>query len=98
VEKRKNVAPAGIRTPIIHSIARRYTELSRLARKFQFYKKKKGKATPVTGRAGLEGCEMLRIPHCLEYWLIDGSEVIRLTSRQRFTPSRRFLVLISVTS
>jgi hypothetical protein len=26
--------------------------------------KQKSKAIPVTGRAGLQGCEMLRIPHC----------------------------------
>jgi hypothetical protein len=29
------------------------------------------KAIPVTGRGGLKGCEMLRIPHCLDIRLIQ---------------------------
>jgi hypothetical protein len=34
--------------------------------------KSKSKAIPVTGRGGLLGYEMLRIPHCLDNRLIDG--------------------------
>jgi hypothetical protein len=31
-----------------------------------------GKAIPVTGLGGLSGCEILRIPHCLDNRIIDG--------------------------
>jgi hypothetical protein len=30
------------------------------------------KAITITGRGGLYGCEMLRIPHCLENRMTDG--------------------------
>jgi hypothetical protein len=30
-------------------------------------KSKKNKAIPVTGRGGLQGCEMLGIPYCLRH-------------------------------
>jgi hypothetical protein len=36
----------------------------------------KNKVIPVTGR----------IQHCLNIWLIDDCDVVKLTSRQRFTP------------
>jgi hypothetical protein len=32
----------------------------------------KKKAVPETGREGLQDCEMLRIPHCLDNRLTDG--------------------------
>jgi hypothetical protein len=35
--------------------------------------KVKSKAIPVTGHRGLQGCEMLRFPHCLDKWLTGGS-------------------------
>jgi hypothetical protein len=35
----------------------------------------KCKAIPVTGRGGLYGCNMLRIPHCLDNRLTDGGIV-----------------------
>jgi hypothetical protein len=38
---------------------------------------------------------MSRLPHLLDSWLIDGSEVVSLTCWLSFTP-RRFLVLISI--
>jgi hypothetical protein len=38
------------------------------------------KAVPVTGRVGLLGCEMLRIPHCLDNGLTRGVEVVSLTA------------------
>jgi hypothetical protein len=45
----------------------------------------KGKAIPVRGRGGLEGCEMLRIPHCLDNRLIDGGKINwKLYVRPRF--------------
>jgi hypothetical protein len=37
---------------------------------------KGGKAIRVTGRGGLYGCRMLRIPHCLDSRLIDGGKVV----------------------
>jgi hypothetical protein len=36
----------------------------------------KSKAIPITGRGGLQGCEMLRIPHCLDSRLTDGDKVV----------------------
>jgi hypothetical protein len=41
--------------------------------------KQKGKAIPVTGRGGLYGSEMLRIPHCLDHRLVDGGKVVSPT-------------------
>jgi hypothetical protein len=35
----------------------------------------------ITGRGGLYGCEVLRIPHCLDSRLTDGGE-FRLTYRR----------------
>jgi hypothetical protein len=39
-------------------------------------KYKKSKAIPVTGSGGLTGCEMLRIPPCLDDRLTDGGKVV----------------------
>jgi hypothetical protein len=39
---------------------------------------KEGKAIPVTGRGGPEGCEMSRLPHFLDIRLTDGGEVVSL--------------------
>jgi hypothetical protein len=36
---------------------------------------KKEKVIPVTGLGGLYGCEMLRIPHCLDNRFTDGGKV-----------------------
>jgi hypothetical protein len=54
-------------------------------------KKKKSKAIPVTGRGGLEGCEMLRIPHCLDNRLTDGGKVVSPMHPPHFTPQKRYL-------
>jgi hypothetical protein len=40
----------------------------------------------VTGRGGLQGCEMLRIPHCLDSQLRNGDKAVSPTYRQRSTP------------
>jgi hypothetical protein len=40
-------------------------------------------AIPVTGRGNLQGCEMLRIPHCLDNRLTDGG-------RPRSTPHEHY--------
>jgi hypothetical protein len=48
--------------------------------------KLKNKTIPVTGRGDLYGCEMLRIPHCLDSRLTDGGAVVSLTRRLRSAP------------
>jgi hypothetical protein len=66
---------------------------------FQFFKVK-SKAIPVTCREGLYNYQMLRIPHCLDSWLTDGSKAVSLTHRPCSTLQKHFifmcLVLISV--
>jgi hypothetical protein len=49
---------------------------------------KKDKAIPVTGCEGQEGCEMTRLPHFLDNWLTNGSEVVSLTRWPPFTPRK----------
>jgi hypothetical protein len=58
----------------------------------------KSKVIPITGRGGLQGSEMLRMPHCLDSRLTDGGKVVSTTSRPRSSPQKiaLFLVLISV--
>jgi hypothetical protein len=46
----------------------------------------KGKAIPVTGRGGPQGCETSRLPRFLDNPLTNGSEVISLTCRPSLTP------------
>jgi hypothetical protein len=46
---------------------------------------KKGKAIPITGREGLQGCETSRLPYFLANRLTDGGEVVSLTRRPPFT-------------
>jgi hypothetical protein len=43
-------------------------------------------AVPVTGRGGLQGWEMLRIPHCLDNRLRDGGKAVSPTHQPRSTP------------
>jgi hypothetical protein len=50
--------------------------------------KKRSKAIPVTGRGGLYGCEMLRIPHCLDSRLTDGGKAVSPTHRPLSTPQK----------
>jgi hypothetical protein len=49
-------------------------------------RKNKGKAIPVTGRGGPQGCETSRLPHFLDNRLTDGAEVVSLTRRPPFSP------------
>jgi hypothetical protein len=43
------------------------------------------------GREGLQGCDMLKIPHCLDDRITDGREVVSLTHRSRFIPRHVFI-------
>jgi hypothetical protein len=56
----------------------------------------KGKAIPVTGHEGPQGCETLRLPHFLYNRLTDGGEVVSPMRLPPFTPPPpgKFLVLI----
>jgi hypothetical protein len=45
----------------------------------------KGKAIPVTGRGGPQGCETSRLPHSLDNRFTNGGEVVNLTRRPPFT-------------
>jgi hypothetical protein len=47
--------------------------------------KKVSKAIPITGRGGLQGCEMLRISQ-----LTDGSKAVSLTNRLHFTLQKHY--------
>jgi hypothetical protein len=49
------------------------------------------KAIPVTDRGGLKGCEMLRVPHCLDNRLTDAGKVVSPTHRPQFTPEKHYL-------
>jgi hypothetical protein len=49
---------------------------------------KRGKAIPVTGREGPQGCETSRLSHFLDNRLTDGDEVVSLTRRPPFTPRK----------
>jgi hypothetical protein len=53
----------------------------------------KGKSITITGRGGLEGCEMLRIPHCPDNRLKNGGEVVSLMHWLRSIPHKHFLFL-----
>jgi hypothetical protein len=46
----------------------------------------RSEAIPVAGRGGLQGCEMLRIPHCLDNQLTDGGEVGKLCVSGALSP------------
>jgi hypothetical protein len=48
----------------------------------------KGKAIPVTGREGPQGCETSGLPHFLDNQLKDDGEVVSLTCRPSFTPRK----------
>jgi hypothetical protein len=47
-----------------------------------------GKAFLVTGRGSLQDCETSRIPHLLDNWVTDGSEVASFAHWQPFTPRK----------
>jgi hypothetical protein len=47
-------------------------------------------AIPVTGRGGLQGCEMLRIPQCLDNRFTHGGKAVSLTSWPRSIPYKHY--------
>jgi hypothetical protein len=49
--------------------------------------KQNGKAIPITGCGGPQGCETLRLPHFQDSRLRDGSEFVSLTCQPPFTPT-----------
>jgi hypothetical protein len=57
----------------------------------------KNKAIFVTGRAGLYGCEMLRIPHCLDNRLTGGGKFVSLTRRLPPYSPETYLISVSGT-
>jgi hypothetical protein len=52
--------------------------------------KKKYKPIPLAGLGGVQGFDMLRIPHCLDTRLTDGGEVLDLIHWQRSTPLKHY--------
>jgi hypothetical protein len=48
------------------------------------------KAIPVTSRVSLQGCDMLRVSHCIDNRLTDADEVVNLTRRLRSAPQNNF--------
>jgi hypothetical protein len=46
--------------------------------------------TSVTCLGGLQGCEMLRIPHCLDNRLTDGGKVVSPMHPPHFTPEKHY--------
>jgi hypothetical protein len=57
----------------------------------------KSKAIPVTGLGGLYGCEMLRIPHCLDNRFTDGGKVVSPMHLPHFTPQKHYYFYVSCT-
>jgi hypothetical protein len=51
---------------------------------------------PVRGRGGLQGCDMLRVPHYVDTRLTDDGEFVCFARRPESTPHKYFLVTISV--
>jgi hypothetical protein len=50
----------------------------------------KSKGICITGREGIWGCELLRIPHCLDNRFTDGGKIISLTHRPRSTDQKYY--------
>jgi hypothetical protein len=75
-----------------------YLSITSLSHFWGEYMYKRGKAIPVTGRGGPQGCETSMLPHFLDSRLTDGGEIVSLTRwpAGRHLPTGRFLVLISV--
>jgi hypothetical protein len=59
--------------------------------------KVKSKAIHLTSLEGLWGCEMLRIPHCLDIRLRDGGKVVSPKHPPRFIPQKHYYFYVSGT-
>jgi hypothetical protein len=59
--------------------------------------KKKVKLSPLTGLEGLQGCEMLRIPHYLDNRLTDGGKVVSPMHPPHFTLQEHYHFHVSGT-
>jgi hypothetical protein len=55
-------------------------------------------ALSTSGRGGLQGCEMLRIPHCLDNRLTDGCAVVSPTHQSRSTLHKQYFLLPALIS
>jgi hypothetical protein len=72
--------------PIIRPTGNAHYVISRWQHWEWSVKDKKGKAIPVRGLGGPQGCEMSRLPHFLGNRLTNVCEVVSLTRRSPFTP------------
>jgi hypothetical protein len=50
----------------------------------------KSKAFPQQAVEACKGCEMLRIPHCLDNRLTDGCKVVSFMHQSRSTPQKLY--------
>jgi hypothetical protein len=58
----------------------------------------KSKARPVTGCGGLQGCEMLRIPHCLDIGSQMAVRLSALSTGRALLPSNIIFLLLMLIS
>jgi hypothetical protein len=61
-------------------------------------KKKKKTIPPLTGRGGLWGCEMLRIPHSLVNRLTDGGKISAILTGRALLPINIIFLLLALIS
>jgi hypothetical protein len=57
----------------------------------------KSRAISLRGRGGLQSCEILRVPRCLDNRLTDGGKVVSPTHRPHFTPQKHYYFYVSGT-
>jgi hypothetical protein len=55
-------------------------------------KKLKSEAIAVTGCEGLQGFEMMKIPHCLDSRLTDDGKVVSPKHRPRSIPQKHYFL------
>jgi hypothetical protein len=53
----------------------------------------KSEAILVTGRGGLQGCDVSSFPHCVHNRPTDGGEAVSPRHRPRFTSIKHFIFL-----
>jgi hypothetical protein len=82
--------PTKITARKLHISAPQATSRNTVSQKFGILD---SSAIPVRGRGGLQGCEMLRIPH-LDNRLTDGATVVSPTHRPHFAPHKHIFFLM----